>query len=37
MALVRNVSERLNHDFHLTGEGPRLIEVNANAGGAFLL
>lgn len=22
-------------DFHLTGEGPRLIEINTNAGGAF--
>lgn len=24
------------YDFHLTPEGPRLIEVNTNAGGAFL-
>ncbi len=25
------------YDFHLTNEGPRLIEVNTNAGGALLL
>lgn len=25
------------YDFHLTGDGPRLIEVNTNAGGALLL
>lgn len=26
----------MGYDFHLTDEGPRLIEVNTNAGGAFL-
>ena len=26
----------MGYDFHLTGDGPRLIEVNTNAGGAFL-
>lgn len=26
----------LSYDFHLTGTGPRLIEVNTNAGGALL-
>ncbi|MGH6952338.1 MAG: hypothetical protein ACREH4_15855, partial [Vitreimonas sp.] len=26
----------MGYDFHLTPEGPRLIEVNTNAGGAFL-
>jgi hypothetical protein len=26
----------MGYDFHLTGEGPKLIEVNTNAGGAFL-
>ncbi|MFC3068462.1 ATP-grasp domain-containing protein [Phenylobacterium soli] len=26
----------MGYDFHLTAEGPRLIEVNTNAGGAFL-
>jgi hypothetical protein len=26
----------MGYDFHLGGEGPRLIEVNSNAGGAFL-
>lgn len=26
----------LGYDFHLTDEGPQLIEVNTNAGGAFL-
>ena len=26
----------LSYDFHLTGDGPRLIEVNTNAGGALL-
>lgn len=27
----------LGYDFHITAEGPRLIEVNTNAGGAFLM
>lgn len=26
----------LSFDFHLTNEGPKLIEINTNAGGAFL-
>jgi hypothetical protein len=26
----------MGYDFHLGGQGPRLIEVNTNAGGAFL-
>ena len=26
----------LGYDFHLTGAGPRLIEINTNPGGAFL-
>jgi hypothetical protein len=26
----------MGYDFHLTSDGPRLIEVNTNAGGAFL-
>ena len=26
----------MSYDFHLTEQGPRLIEVNTNAGGAFL-
>ena len=26
----------MGYDFHLGEEGPRLIEVNTNAGGAFL-
>lgn len=26
----------MGHDFHMAAEGPRLIEVNTNAGGAFL-
>jgi hypothetical protein len=26
----------MGYDFHLSAEGPRLIEVNTNAGGAFL-
>lgn len=26
----------MGYDFHVTPEGPRLIEINANAGGAFL-
>jgi hypothetical protein len=26
----------MGYDFHITPEGPRLIEVNTNAGGAFL-
>ena len=26
----------MGYDFHLGGEGPKLIEVNSNAGGAFL-
>ncbi len=27
----------VGYDFHLTPDGPRLIEVNTNAGGAFLM
>lgn len=27
----------MGYDFHLTAEGPRLIEVNTNAGGAFMM
>jgi hypothetical protein len=26
----------MGYDFHITAEGPRLIEINTNAGGAFL-
>jgi hypothetical protein len=26
----------MGYDFHLAGDGPKLIEVNTNAGGAFL-
>lgn len=26
----------MGYDFHLTSDGPRLIEINTNAGGAFL-
>lgn len=26
----------MGYDFHLSGQGPRLIEINTNAGGAFL-
>ena len=26
----------MGYDFHLTGDGPKLIETNTNAGGAFL-
>lgn len=26
----------MGYDFHMTAEGPRLIEINTNAGGAFL-
>lgn len=26
----------MGHDFHLEADGPKLIEVNTNAGGAFL-
>jgi hypothetical protein len=26
----------MGYDFHLTSEGPKLIEINTNAGGAFL-
>jgi hypothetical protein len=26
----------MSYDFHLTAEGPKLIEINTNAGGAFL-
>ncbi len=26
----------MGYDFHMTGKGPRLIEINTNAGGAFL-
>jgi len=27
----------MGYDFHLTDQGPRLIEVNTNAGGAFIM
>ncbi len=27
----------MGYDFHISGDGPRLIEVNTNAGGAFLV
>jgi len=27
----------MGYDFHLTTDGPRLIEVNTNAGGAFIM
>lgn len=27
----------MGYDFHITGEGPRLIEINSNAGGAFIV
>ncbi|WP_372783294.1 hypothetical protein [Phenylobacterium sp.] len=30
------VGALMGYDFHVTPEGPRLIEVNTNAGGAFL-
>ena len=30
------VGALMGYDFHLGGDGPRLIEVNTNAGGAFL-
>lgn len=30
------VGALMGYDFHLAGDGPRLIEVNTNAGGAFL-
>lgn len=30
------VGAMMGYDFHVTAEGPRLIEVNTNAGGAFL-
>jgi hypothetical protein len=26
----------MGYDFHLSPDGPRLIEINTNAGGAFL-
>ncbi len=26
----------MGYDFHMTGDGPKLIEINTNAGGAFL-
>ena len=32
----RNFAVFMGYDFHLTPEGPRLIEVNTNAGGALL-
>ena len=39
-ALVRfepgNRGVFMGYDFHLTGDGPRLIEINTNAGGALL-
>lgn len=27
----------MGYDFHITAEGPRLIEINSNAGGAFIV
>jgi hypothetical protein len=30
------VGAMMGYDFHVTAEGPRLIEINTNAGGAFL-
>ena len=30
------VGALMGYDFHLGGDGPRLIEINTNAGGAFL-
>lgn len=27
----------MGYDFHLTADGPRLIEINSNAGGAFIV
>jgi hypothetical protein len=27
----------MGYDFHITEEGPRLIEINSNAGGAFII
>jgi hypothetical protein len=30
------VGAMMGYDFHVTAEGPKLIEVNTNAGGAFL-
>lgn len=32
-----NLGVLYGYDFHLTPEGPKLIEVNTNAGGAFIL
>jgi len=31
-----NAGVMMGYDFHMTGDGPRLIEVNTNAGGALL-
>lgn len=31
-----HASLMMGYDFHLTGEGPKLIEINTNAGGAYL-
>ena len=30
------VSALMGYDFHITPDGPQLIEINSNAGGAFL-
>jgi len=27
----------MGYDFHITNDGPRLIEINSNAGGAFIV
>nr|MBA2320341.1 hypothetical protein [Deltaproteobacteria bacterium] len=35
-ALTRERGALMGFDFHLTPEGPRLIEINTNAGGALL-
>jgi hypothetical protein len=32
-----NLGVLFGYDFHLTPEGPKLIEINTNAGGAFML
>lgn len=33
---ARNFGVFMGYDFHVTAEGPRLIEINTNAGGALL-
>lgn len=34
--VLKNPGVLFGYDFHITPEGPRLIEINTNAGGAFL-